>query len=990
MILPVTSEAPASPGATTLRPEHFDLARRLHEDDDFREHIRMLSGRLTDLDNTRGLTGIQYQTKQQDILLSIWRDCGRNSSLLMPCFFPRFPKNKAMSMMDRPFNMILLFMLVYHSTVLRGSRQIGKEQPYSAGILTPKGWTTMGELKIGSQVIGRDGRPCRVKAIHEQGVKDVYEILFTDGSKTRCGLEHNWLVKRSGCKNWKVETLEQIVTRSGYAPTSDLAVRIPLADPVQFPSNKHALTPYLVGALLGDGGLTQKGVRFTSNDPEILAELVRDNPITLAPVMHNGEIVPDNFRVSSARIGRRAFLQTELKSLGMFGQGSLTKRIPESYLLDSVKNRWELLRGLMDTDGSIYGKCQVEFYSSSEGLALDVAALVESLGGSAEIKTKGAVYLGACGNQLKGAPAWRVKITQLPENPFRLKRKADKFYQIKYARKRVLEAVKLVGQEPSRCLEVDSPDHTYLTDHCIVTHNTTSIGTRQRLNAHLCGDFSSLYVAPHMNPLETYGRKFKDIDRAFNAPEISGKWKQNIYYREYPNRSKIEMLRIQSSATPSRGKTCDEVIFDEAQLFDPGLETEVLEVMNDSRKKMVFYAGTSTTIETLLETRYQEGTQGVWHILKDDGSTLNCGDPEQVIEHIGPYFLTDPVTGNQLNPLRGYYHFENPAAFADRILSIHVPQIINPDIANDKLEWNGLYKTLLRDKKKFIQEKLGIPLAEANREVSEQDLKRICVLPYGPDERKRLCREGYYRIIISGFDWGGSDYNAMTKSKISNTFHTIIGVAPDDKIHLLHARPHGGMDYKTIMNLIVTDHHAYCAGAMASDFGGGQQYHSLLRSHPLINAARHIIFDYAGPEAPISQPMNGELANSFMLNRTESITALFMGIVMAEPLILAPSWDEYGEYLLHFMNMTRVLTEKGEGRRFRYNRHGSKSDDFVHSLNMAYSLLRLACNQSLLAEPKSRTIVRDAVFAGNGASFVAGDPWAAALSNYASGTDRFD
>lgn len=430
------------------------------------------------------------------------------------------------------------------------------------------------------------------------------------------------------------------------------------------------------------------------------------------------------------------------------------------------------------------------------------------------------------------------------------------------------------------------------------------------------------------------------------------------------------------------------------QLFDPGLETEVLEVMNDSRIKSVLYAGTSTTMETLLEYRYAEGTQGVWHILLDDGQTINCSDAEQVMKCVGPYFMIDPRNGQRIDPLRGYFVYENPKGFEDRSISVHIPQIINPDKVNDAVEWNGIYKTMIRDPKKMIQEKLGIPLAENNQEVSEGDLKRICVVEEGPDARKEKCRKGYYRLIVSGFDWGGSDYNPMLKTKISTTCHAIIGVAPDDKVHILHVRRHAGRDYKTIMNQIVADHCAYKAGAMASDFGGGQQYHSLLRTHPNIDSSRHVIFDYSAPETAICAPSKtSTLENMLMLNRTESITALYLAIVMDDPILLAPGWLEMEEYLKDFLNMNRVLLDKErghKGRRFVYHRHPSKSDDVVHALNFAYSLLRLSVQQLLIEDTSARTMIRNAVYGGQGGSVKSLNPFSKALSNYARDVDNHD
>jgi hypothetical protein len=722
------------------------------------------------------------------------------------------------------------------------------------------------------------------------------------------------------------------------------------------------------------------------------------------------------------------------------------------------------------------------------------------------------------------------------------------------------------------------PYHAFVLRGSRQIGKTVSIGSRQRTHAHIFHGLSSMYIAPHTEPLNTYCRKYVDIDRAFRFPSpVGDKFKQLKQYKEYPNGSKVEMVRVQTSATPVRGKTYDECIIDECiapytyvllannlkkfvvdltpgelvvsfdahnkitydkvrgikfkgiratwtltlidgsaivctanekiktergwvylfdilpekersrsgegsraeegqqreaaaevrgsglsgemerleegvqgqaescwitedlkilvlkdgamvpvgiesveyageqevwdietenhhtffangiavhncQLFDPGLETEVLEVLSDSRIKSMLYAGTSTTTETLLEHRYQEGTQGVWHVLLDDGKTVNCGNADEVMPYIGEYCMVDPKSGKPINPLRGFYKYENPSGFEQNIISVHIPQIINPDKVNSVSEWNGIYKTMIRDKKKMIQEKLGIPVAEANQEVSESDLKRICVIPDGPDERKKKCRDGHYRLIVSGFDWGGSDYNPLLKTKISTTCHAILGVSPDDKVHILHVRRHAGKDYKTIMNQIVADHMAHAGGAMASDFGGGQQYHALLRTHPNVNASRHVIFDYSAPESAICAPSKtSTLENMLMLNRTESITALYLAIVMDNPMILAPSWDEMEDYLRDFLNMNRVLIDKErghKGRRFVYHRHPSRTDDVVHALNFAYSLLRLCVQQLLIEDPAARTMIRNAVYGGNPNSMKSFNPFAKALSDYATNYDE--
>lgn len=71
----------------------------------------------------------------------------------------------------------------------------GKEQPLSSKILTPTGWISMGDVKVGTKVIGADGKPCNVTGVYPKGIKDVYRVTFDDHTFVDCGLEHLWEVQ---------------------------------------------------------------------------------------------------------------------------------------------------------------------------------------------------------------------------------------------------------------------------------------------------------------------------------------------------------------------------------------------------------------------------------------------------------------------------------------------------------------------------------------------------------------------------------------------------------------------------------------------------------------------------------------------------------------------------------------------------------------------------------------------------------------------------
>jgi SNF2 family DNA or RNA helicase len=134
----------------------------------------------------------------------------------------------------------------------------------------------------------------------------------------------------------------------------------------------------------------------------------------------------------------------------------------------------------MDTDGHcMYSNNDnfvgTEFSTISKQLCDDIVEIVHTLGGVARIKTRIPTYIHK-GVKMKGKLAYRVNIKlPLGMNPFRLKRKADRYKTPKkYPTGRYIKNIEKIGFEETVCISVDSPDKLYVTEHCIVTHNTTS------------------------------------------------------------------------------------------------------------------------------------------------------------------------------------------------------------------------------------------------------------------------------------------------------------------------------------------------------------------------------------------------------------------------------------------------------------------------------------------------------------------------------------
>lgn len=416
------------------------------------------------------------------------------------------------------------------------------------------------------------------------------------------------------------------------------------------------------------------------------------------------------------------------------------------------------------------------------------------------------------------------------------------------------------------------------------------------------------------------------------------------------------------------------------QLLDPDFLPDIEQCQKASRMPTTIYAGTSTTTDSLLETKFLESSQAAWlirapgyHSNSVGQGWLNCSDKEDILKAIQPQGLTNPASGKVIDVTDGRFVHQIQSNFEQGYLGFHIPQIIIPDYANIPQKWMEIWNAFQSyDIKKFLQEILGIPTEEGMREITTQDLKNMCVLPETPETLRQIAgsQNHRYKYTVSGCDWGGSDYNPATKTKVSYTVHVILGICWDGSIEILHIRQYSGMDYRSISNQICDDHKAYNCVGIASDFGVGAAYNMLLRENPIIRPERHFIFGYVGPQsALIKAPSSGPgWFNQYSLNRTESITSLYQAIKSRR--IRCYAWELAQERLSELLNLYRVPTETvGGNSGFRYQRHGSKADDTLHAINFAFCLARIILNEPILEDPALTQIFKETFNLGQQTQF---------------------
>lgn len=380
-----------------------------------------------------------------------------------------------------------------------GSRGGGKLSPLDSLVCTPKGFVTMGSLKVGSMVTDpTTGGACRVIAVHPHPVMPIWRFTFDDGASLEVGGEHLWAYrlsshlrpgsKKSSEREFGKSVLGSVCQYSKWDRyrvgqtnevralfESGFKVRIPLTEPVIFtpwqsrakPNGETYVSPYLVGLFLGDGHI--KSLRLTSMDQEIIDLAVAEG---FSVSKKDG-----NAAVSlSARGARRKVLDQYFRGKGLLDAHSWDKFVPQSLKSGPMADRLNVLCGLMDSDGTVDDRGRVYFTSTSRQLAEDVQFIVRSLGGKARLRAKSTRFTGTDGKKKAGREAYCVRLWHAKTSEFfnlpRKKAKCTDSWNGGLELSRELVKVEYVGEKEARCITVSSPYGLYVGNDFVVTHNS--------------------------------------------------------------------------------------------------------------------------------------------------------------------------------------------------------------------------------------------------------------------------------------------------------------------------------------------------------------------------------------------------------------------------------------------------------------------------------------------------------------------------------------
>ena len=381
--------------------------------------------------------------------------------------------------------------------IVAGRPGLGKALALDTPVPTPTGWTTMGAITEGDQLLGADGRPTTVRrAFDVMYGRPCYRVTFSDGSAIVADADHLWKTttragrrRRAGIKRSHHRD-EQARSAVGAA------VRCALAKPDQLVSVGHAtltvgarLRHVLRSARAEAGTVAGSYPRAVHSDVVTTGEMsetlrvsaggrlnhaiencrpldlphVDDLPIapyTLGVWLGDGHSDASGFTTADAEMVEH-----------LVGN----KHVPAAYLRASEEQRRALLAGLLDTDGTVTPTGNVQFTSTSTRLMEGVQELVHSLGYRCTVTT----------SRVKGRTeatsiAYTLNLSTADE-VFRLTRKRDahrarcRTAGSACTGMRYVVSVEPVASVPVRCVTVDNEDHLYLAGRSMIpTHNSTA------------------------------------------------------------------------------------------------------------------------------------------------------------------------------------------------------------------------------------------------------------------------------------------------------------------------------------------------------------------------------------------------------------------------------------------------------------------------------------------------------------------------------------
>ncbi len=263
---------------------------------------------------------------------------------------------------------------------LDASTGCGKALTHNSLIKIPGGWTTMGDIQVGTIVTTPDGNTAEVIGKYYQGAKQPWVVRFEDGRYVECDREHLWSVYI----HHKMQSHERLV-----------------------------LETWQLHELLNTGDLIY--IDTVRGESKLAGP---DKPFNILPYAFGRTVMEDPY--------------ADYTEIAQYLDGSYAQRI-------------DLLKGIFNVPYDKPLPRSVFFPVGNQVLNLFIIELIWSIGGKFD--------------NILNTNTSNLHVAILPQ--------PDERMLVQMTSITIIDRV-----EPCSCIEVNHPDHLYITNSYIVTHNT--------------------------------------------------------------------------------------------------------------------------------------------------------------------------------------------------------------------------------------------------------------------------------------------------------------------------------------------------------------------------------------------------------------------------------------------------------------------------------------------------------------------------------------
>ena len=328
------------------------------------------------------------------------------------------------------------------------------------------------DIISGELLMGDDSTPRKVLSI-ARGREKMYWIRQNKANSYRVNESHILSLKRSRNegKHRKGDilniTVKEYLEKSDKFKSNYKGYKVA----VEFYEKELTLEPYYLGLWIGDGHSYSQ--RITNVDSEVInylddyavrleSELVvyeQENRTKNYSIVKRNRALSEDFQIN---------IQTELRKLNLLEN----KHIPENYLINSRKNRLELLAGIIDSDGYYTPEYNCfEILQKNKIIADQIKFLCDSLGFRTSIKKKKTTIKSI---NYEGE-AFRIRFFgNINEIPTKVERKKAREWRSNIDWKVTGIKVEYDKEDDYYGFEIDG-NRLFLLEDMTVTHNTAFV-----------------------------------------------------------------------------------------------------------------------------------------------------------------------------------------------------------------------------------------------------------------------------------------------------------------------------------------------------------------------------------------------------------------------------------------------------------------------------------------------------------------------------------